>query len=81
MGGRPLEDRGSFLTYFFETVSAFGTVGLSMGMTPNLNLWGKCWIVLTMIIGRVGVLTFSYIIAGSGFKNGKEHSEENMMIG
>ena len=81
VGGRPLEDRGSFLAYFFETVSAFGTVGLSMGMTPNLNLWGKCWIVLTMIIGRVGVLTFSYIIAGSGFENGKEHSEENMMIG
>jgi trk system potassium uptake protein TrkH len=52
-----------------------------MGMTPNLNLWSKCWIVLTMIIGRVGVLTFSYIIAGSGFENGKEHSEENMMIG
>ena len=73
--------RGPFLSFLFETVSAFGTVGLSMGVTPKLNTWGKCWIILTMIIGRVGVLTFSYIIVGSGAKNGVEYSEENMMIG
>ena len=70
-----------FLAYLFETVSAFGTVGLSMGLTPDLSLWGKSWIVLTMIIGRVGVLTFSYIIVGTSTFNGVEHSEENMMIG
>ena len=82
VSGRGQTDiRGSFLAYFFETVSAFGTVGLSMGITPDLSLWGKCWIILTMIIGRVGVLTFSYIIAGAGAVNGIEHSEENMMIG
>jgi trk system potassium uptake protein TrkH len=34
-----------------------------------------------MIIGRVGVLTFSYIIVGSGTTKGVEYSEENMMIG
>jgi trk system potassium uptake protein TrkH len=34
-----------------------------------------------MIIGRVGVLTFAYIITGSGSEKGKEHAEENMMIG
>jgi len=73
--------RGSFLSYLFETVSAFGTVGLSMGVTTKLSTWGKCWIILTMIIGRVGVLTFSYIIVGSGVTNGVEYSEENMMIG
>lgn len=73
--------RESFLAYLFETVSAFGTVGLSMGITPELKTWGKCWIVLTMIIGRVGVLTFSYIIVGTGATNGIEYSEENLMIG
>jgi len=73
--------RRSFLVYLFETVSAFGTVGLSMGITPELNTWGKCWIILTMIIGRVGVLTFSYIIVGTGTTNGIEYSEENLMIG
>ncbi len=73
--------RGSFLAYLFETVSAFGTVGLSMGITPALSLWDKCWIILMMIIGRVGVLTFSYLVVGAGTVAGIEHSEENMMIG
>ncbi|MBU4262823.1 MAG: TrkH family potassium uptake protein [Proteobacteria bacterium] len=72
---------GVFLAYLFETVSAFGTVGLSMGVTPELNAWGKCWIILMMIIGRVGVLTFSYIIVGAGPTKGLEYSEENMMVG
>lgn len=73
--------RRSFIMYLFETVSAFGTVGLSMGVTPALKTWGKCWIILTMIIGRVGVLTFSYIIVGTGTTNGVEYSEENLMVG
>ncbi|MDF1579126.1 MAG: potassium transporter TrkG, partial [Desulfobulbales bacterium] len=70
-----------FLAYLFETVSAFGTVGLSMGITPTLSAWGKLLIVLLMMIGRVGVLTFSYIIIGGGVANGVEYSEENIMIG
>ncbi len=73
--------KGSFLEYLFETVSAFGTVGLSMGITPELSTWGKTWITLMMIIGRVGILTFSYIIVGTGTTNGVEYSEENLMVG
>lgn len=72
---------GSFLAYLFETVSAFGTVGLSMGVTQDLTTWGKCWIILMMIIGRVGVLAFAYIIVGTGTQNGAEYSEENLMVG
>lgn len=72
---------GSFLTYLFETVSAFGTVGLSMGVTPDLGTWSKSWIILMMIVGRVGVLTFSYIVVGTGVSNGLEYSEESIMIG
>lgn len=71
----------SALGYLFEVVSAFGTVGLSMGVTPLLSVWGKCLIVMTMIIGRVGVLTFAYVIVGAGPINGIEYSEENVMIG
>ncbi len=41
----------------FETVSAFGTVGLSMGDTANLNTFGKLVIIVLMFIGRVGPLT------------------------
>jgi len=73
--------RGVFLPLLFETVSAFGTVGLSMGITPHLGLWGKYWIMALMLIGRVGVLTFAYIIVGAGMTNGLEHAEENLMIG
>jgi trk system potassium uptake protein len=76
----PTQD-GLFLPYLFETVSAFGTVGLSMGVTSALSTWSKCWIVLMMILGRVGVLTFSYIIVGTGVANGIEYSEESVMIG
>ena len=73
--------RGAFLTYLYETVSAFGTVGLSMGVTPTLGAWGKSLITVMMIIGRVGVLTFSYIIVGAVAPHGVEYSEENLMIG
>ena len=52
-----------------------------MGVTPGLSLGGKLVIVTMMIIGRVGVLTFSYIIVGTSVTNGLEYSEENLMIG
>ncbi|MCU0560129.1 MAG: TrkH family potassium uptake protein [Desulfobacterales bacterium] len=77
----PSYQHAGFLAYLFETVSAFGTVGLSMGMTADLSDWGKAWIMLMMLIGRVGVLTFSYIIAGNSATKGIEYSEENIMIG
>jgi trk system potassium uptake protein TrkH len=79
--GSQAHGAGSFLGYLFETVSAFGTVGLSMGETPYLGTWGKSWIILMMIVGRVGILTLSYIIVGTGPTNGVERSEENLMIG
>jgi len=70
-----------FLSYLFETVSAFATVGLSMGVTPNLTAPGKIMVMMLMIIGRVGVPAFTYIIAGSGSPKGIQYAEENMMIG
>lgn len=41
----------------FEQVSAFGTVGMSMGLTPNLTDLSRLWIILTMCVGRMGPLT------------------------
>ncbi len=70
-----------FLSYLFETVSAFGTVGLSMGVTPILTVPGKIIIMALMVIGRVGVPVFTYIIAGGGATKGVQYAEENMMIG
>ena len=41
----------------FEQISAFGTVGLSTGLTEKLSAVGRLWIILTMFLGRVGPLT------------------------
>ncbi len=48
----------SFIDILYETVSAFGTVGLSLGATPMLNNISKVLIILTMFLGRVGPLSF-----------------------
>ncbi|AFM24231.1 TrkH family potassium uptake protein [Desulfomonile tiedjei] len=47
------------LHLFFEQISAFGTVGLSTGVTPNLSIAGKLWISATMFMGRLGPLTIT----------------------
>jgi len=45
------------LDLIFEQISAFGTVGLSTGVTPKLTSFGKLWIIATMFVGRLGPLT------------------------
>ncbi|MCL5264104.1 MAG: Trk family potassium uptake protein [Chloroflexi bacterium] len=50
----------------FETTSAFGTVGLSTGITPNLSLVGKLLIITTMYLGRVGPLTAALALLQRG---------------
>jgi len=54
----------------FEEVSAFGTVGLSTGITAQLSGIGKIIIIFTMFIGRIGPLTLMFAI----FKRGKRYS-------
>ena len=48
----------------FECVSAFGTVGLTRGLTPILAEPSKAVIILTMFAGRIGILTFVLSLAG-----------------
>jgi len=50
---------GGFLDYMFEAVSAFNTVGLSMGVTDDLSTTGRWTTVFLMFVGRVGPLTFA----------------------
>lgn len=52
-----------FMDIFFETTSAFGTVGLSLGMTPNLSLAGKLILSFIMFVGRVGPMTLAVAVA------------------
>ena len=76
----PEQSRHFFVAYLFETVSAFGTVGLSMGITPKLNDVQKLAIVLMMFAGRVGplALAFSWYTAG---KKEIKYAEEPVMVG
>ncbi len=49
----------NFFSIVFESFSAFGTVGLSLGLTPHLSLPGKIVIMLTMFAGRVGLISMA----------------------
>ena len=52
-----LEPELDFVRLLFEEVSAFGTVGLSTGITPDLSVASKLVLILTMYIGRLGAFT------------------------
>ena len=77
-----LTEKASFLNLLFEEISAFGTVGLSRGITSALSNWGKMVIIVSMFVGRVGVLTLAFAITTP-----KEHlrveypEEKNVMVG
>lgn len=66
---------------FFEVFSAFGTVGLSLGITANLTAAGKVVIVITMFIGRIGPLTLLYAFSRKKALGKFEYVEETVMIG
>ena len=59
-----ITENSSLLQIIFETTSAIGTVGLSMGITPSLTSIGKLLIIITMIVGRVGPLAIGYSLIG-----------------
>lgn len=65
----------------FEVISAFGTVGLSLGLTPDLSAVGKVVIALLMFIGRVGPLTLAFALAKGNKKVPIKYVEEKIMIG
>lgn len=75
------EKTDDFLLIFFETVSAFGTVGLSMGITPELTPFGKIIIAITMFIGRLGPLTVAIALAEQMKKEHYRHPKGKFMIG
>jgi trk system potassium uptake protein TrkH len=75
-----LEER-RFIDYIFEAFSAFGTVGLSMGVTPGLSVPGKLLIIATMFMGRVGLLALA-IPGGRRLPvHMLDYPEEEVMVG
>lgn len=75
--------KGFGLEYIlFEVLSAFGTVGLSLGLTPHLTVIGKLVIMLLMFIGRVGIFTSLYSLSKRQTTVNKiRYPEENVLIG
>ncbi|WP_246239638.1 TrkH family potassium uptake protein [Paenibacillus anseongensis] len=70
-----------FLEILFEVTSAFGTVGMSMGLTYELSPIGKIIIMITMFIGRLGPLTLAFSFSQSIKKQPYRYVEEKLMIG
>ena len=60
--GNPLAAAGDVI---FEVISAFGTVGLTRGLTSQLSDFSKMVIILTMFAGRIGILTFAMTLSGT----------------
>lgn len=70
-----------FLMLFFETVSAFATVGLSMGLTPELSPMGKILITFTMFAGRIGPMTLAFAVAKKRKEDHYRYPAGKVMIG
>ncbi|MCX6999144.1 MAG: hypothetical protein NT106_02435, partial [Candidatus Sumerlaeota bacterium] len=74
-------ERVSFLQILFETMSALGNTGLSMGITSQLSDVGKFALTVTMFIGRVGPLTIGLAMIGQLKQARFRYPEEHVFVG
>ncbi|NWF59775.1 MAG: ATPase [Fischerella sp.] len=70
-----------FIQILFEVVSAFATVGLSTGITGSVSIAAKLILIVTMYIGRVGVLLLMSAILGDPRPSRVHYPEENLLVG
>jgi len=70
-----------FIALAFEATSAFGTVGLSTGITPSLSVTGKLLIIILMMVGRLGPLTITIALAARELTPRFRYAPESVMIG
>ncbi len=75
------QSHGSFLPLLFEAVSAFGTVGSSMGITPALSVAGKILIIILMLFGRLAGIVLVITMGVAIRPRSYQLSEESIMIG
>jgi trk system potassium uptake protein TrkH len=76
-----MTEEHDFMMLLFEAVSAFGTVGLSAGITAKLTTAGKLVITATMFIGRVGPLTIALAVAAAEGRSRYRLARESLPIG
>lgn len=76
-------EKATLVEYFFESISAFGTVGLSLGLTPSLGSVSKAALIITMFLGRVGVLTMGLALTVRMQKSDAQikYPETKIMVG
>ena len=65
----------------FETASAVGTVGLTLGLTPNLGIVSRIVLIILMFIGRVGGLTIIYAAGSGSRKNLSKYPQGKITVG
>jgi trk system potassium uptake protein TrkH len=70
-----------FLDHLYEATSAFGTVGVSAGITPSLSLPSRLLICAVMFLGRVGPITLLLAMAVPGETGRFNYSEERVSLG
>jgi trk system potassium uptake protein len=75
------ETKLDFLPILFEVISAFGTVGLSTGITGGLSAASKLFLVLAMYLGRVNILIVIASIIGDPVPSALQYPKENLLVG
>ena len=75
------EKSATLIQIVFEITSAFGTCGMSLGLTEDLSSFGKIIIMLLMFIGRVGLISFLYSLGGKSEKPKFHYPKERVIIG
>ena len=71
----------AFIDLLFEASSACGTVGLSTGVTRQLNVFGKCVIIAAMFLGRIGPVTLLAAMANKARPAAYEYPSESVLVG
>ncbi len=69
------------VTALFETASAIGTVGLSLGITPELGIVSHMILICLMFLGRVGGLTLVFAAVSEKASNGSKYLQEKITVG
>ena len=75
------EPEASAIEIIFEITSAFGTCGMSLGITDDLSAFGKLTIMVLMFIGRVGLISFLFTIGGKTDPTKFHYPKERVIIG
>ncbi|MBD2536779.1 ATPase, partial [Nostoc flagelliforme FACHB-838] len=70
-----------FIKILFEVVSAFATVGLSTGITASISITAKLILIVTMYVGRVGILLLMSAVLGDPRPTRIHYPEENLLVG